>query len=88
MKALIGISEEQLESLNRLVTTGFAQLDAFQAEKSPDVKIAHEFLIDARQALVEAQEVDAATTFDDIEHQLTLQLNAQGSVVITPGEEQ
>ena len=88
MKALISISEEQLEAINKLVTTGFAQLDAFQAEKSSDVKIAHDFLIDARQALVEAQELDAPTTFDDIEHQLTLQLNAQGSVVITPPEEQ
>ena len=88
MKALITISEEQLEAINKLVTTGVVSIDNWQAEHCPDIRAAHEWLTDARQALVEAQELDAATTFDDIEHQLTLQLNAQGSVVITPPEEQ
>lgn len=88
MKALITITEEQLEALNRLVTTGVVSIDSWQAEHCPDVRAAHEWLTDARQALVEAQEVDAATTYEHIEHQLALQLNTEASVVITPREEQ
>lgn len=56
MDILISISEEQLESLNRLVTTGVVSIDSFQAERCPDVRAAHEWLTDARQALVAAQE--------------------------------
>lgn len=56
MKATITITEEQLESINRLVTTGVVSIDSFQAERCPDVRAAHEWLTEARQALVAAQE--------------------------------
>ena len=88
MKALITITEEQLEALNKLVTTGVVSIDEWRIENCPDIRTAHEWLTDARQALVEAQEVDAATTYEDIEHQLALQLNTEARVVITPREEQ
>lgn len=58
MKALISISEQQLEALNRLVTTGVVSIDSWQAEKSPDVRAAHEWLNDARRALADADEQD------------------------------
>ena len=56
MDILISLSEEQLEALNRLVTTGVVSIDSWQAEHCPDVRAAHAWLTDARQALVAAQE--------------------------------
>ena len=58
MDARITISEQQLESLNQLVTIGVVSIDSWQAERCPDVARAHEWLNDARQALVAAQEQD------------------------------
>ena len=43
MDVLISITEQQLEALNRLVTTGVTSIDAWQAEKTPEVRIAHDF---------------------------------------------
>ena len=56
MDILISLSEQQLEALNQLVTSGLYCLDDWQAERCPDVRIAHEWLTNARQALVAAQE--------------------------------
>ena len=56
MDILISLSEEQLEALNQLVTNGLYCLDDWQAERCPDVRIAHAWLTGARQALVAAQE--------------------------------
>ena len=56
METLVTISEDQLESLNRLVSAGFVQLDGSESENSSHAEVAHGFLIDARQALVKAQE--------------------------------
>ena len=55
MKATITITEQQLEALNQLVTNGLYCLDDRLAERCPDVRIAHEWLTEARQALVAAQ---------------------------------
>ena len=56
MKATITITEQELEALNRLVTTGVVTIDSWQAEHCPDVRAAHEWLTKARQALVAAAE--------------------------------
>ena len=56
MDILISLSEQQLESLNQLVTSGLYCLDDWQVERCPDVRIAHAWLTDARQAFVAAQE--------------------------------
>ena len=60
MQATITITEQQLEALNQLVTNGLYCLDDWQAERCPDVRIAHAWLTNARQALVAAQEQEAA----------------------------
>ena len=56
MEILVTITGQQLEALNRLVTTGVVSIDSWQAEHCPDVRAAHEWLTEARQALVAAQE--------------------------------
>ena len=56
MNAAITITEQQLEALNQLVTSGLYCLDDWHAETDPDVGLAHAWLTDARQALVAAQE--------------------------------
>ena len=71
MDILISLSEQQLESLNRLVTAGVVSIDAWTAESSPEVHMAHEWLTEARQALVAAQEG---------------QTELQNPLVITPGQ--
>ena len=59
MKALISITEEQLEALNSVVTSGLLYLDDWQAERCPDVQTVHAWFAEARQALVAAQEGQA-----------------------------
>ena len=52
-KATITITEQQLEALNKLVTAGVVSIDSWQAERCPDVAAAHDWLVDARQALLQ-----------------------------------
>ena len=59
-EATITITEQQLESLNQLVTSGLLFLDDWQAERCPDVQIAHAWLTGARKALVAAQEQEVS----------------------------
>lgn len=59
MKATITITEQELEALNQLVTTGVLSLNDGDAERCPDVHAANEWLTHARQALVAAQEEQA-----------------------------
>ena len=56
MKTTITITEQELEALNRMVTTGVVTIDSWQAEHCPDVRAAHEWLTKARQALAAAQD--------------------------------
>ena len=59
MKATITITEAELEALNNVVTNGLLALDDWQAERCPDIPVAHAWLTEARQAIVAAQEVEA-----------------------------
>ena len=58
MKATITITEEELEALDRLTTTGAEVVDRWQGEYSPEIHTAHEWLTFARQALDVEQEQD------------------------------
>ena len=59
MKATVTITEAELEALNNVVTSGLLALDDWQAERCPDIPVAHAWLTEARQAIVAAQEGQA-----------------------------
>ena len=56
MKATITIDEQQLEALNQLVTVGVSLIGDWEAERSPEVGLAHDWLNSARHSLTAAAE--------------------------------
>ena len=56
MKATVTITEQELEALDRLITTGAAVVDEWQGGYYPEIHTAHEWLTFARQALDAEQE--------------------------------
>ena len=56
MKATITITEQELEALDQLITAGVSVFDDWQAQHSPEINTANEWLAFARQAFVADQE--------------------------------